>query len=264
MRKQTIKKCNALAKVSYAGVVVSTDTSIVRGKLQRKWRPLSRLSNLVKSSIKVRLEGMGYDVRKITPLARDSRFEQDHASLDGRSLVSPDRLYTIWQLAQHAKHVPGDFAELGVYRGGTAKLVAQLCPDKKLHLFDTFEGMPTTDEKRDVHAAGEFSDTSLDGVQGYLTDCPNAVFHQGFFPATASGLDDVRFAYVHVDADIYKSTLDALEFFYPKMTPGGVMVFDDYEWPDCPGVRQALDEFLADKPERVIVIAKYQSALFKL
>ncbi len=158
--------------------------------------------------------------------------------------------------------VSGAMAELGVYKGGTAKLMADVVPDKPLYLFDTFGGMPQV-KAIDIHKAGDFADTSVEEVSGLLGTRTNAIFRKGFFPETAKGLEDERFSFVHIDGDLYQSTLDSLVFFYPRMPKGGVMILDDYEWPDCPGVKQAMDEFLADKPERPFVQTKYQAILIK-
>lgn len=180
-----------------------------------------------------------------------------------RTPVTRDRCFMIYQLARHAAGLEGDFAEVGVFRGGTARLTARACPSKTLHLFDTFAGMPGVDRSVDHHREGDFADTSLEGVKAFLAGCENLAFHPGFFPDTAKGLEERRFAYLHCDVDIYESVLACLEFFYPRMTPGGVMLFDDYEWKDCPGVRKALDEFLAGKPERVIKTTLNQGLILR-
>jgi len=155
----------------------------------------------------------------------------------------------LYQFARQALRVPGITAELGVYRGGTGRLFSRIfAGSKDVHLFDTFVGMSTTDPTRDPYPyeKGFLSDTSVTAVSAYLADCPNVVLHPGFFPDTAASLQGDRFAFVHVDADIYQSTMDACRFFYPKMAIGGIMVFDDYG--NCPGATQAIDTFFAATP----------------
>jgi O-methyltransferase len=226
---------------------------------------------VIKGTIKTAVGALGYEVRRKRETEQplpdlwelEPDFEIRRKEIEDRTLVTTDRIFMLWQFARHANALPGDVAELGVYRGGTARVLSRTCPTKQIHLFDTFEGMPEVDPDRDVHEAGDFADTSLEAVQEFLSDCPNVRFHQGFFPGTAAGLEDERFSLAYIDADIYQSTRDALTFFYPRMVIGGVMVFDDYEWPRCPGVRQAIDEFLADKSERQIVTTRYQAALIK-
>jgi O-methyltransferase len=200
---------------------------------------------------------------KIGPWVHDSNFERLYEIIKPRTLVTKDRCFTIYQWARYASRLEGDFAEVGVYRGGTAYMTAALCPGRSFYLFDTFSGMPKTDKSVDYHNQGEFSDTSLDGVRNFLKEYCNISLQQGFFPESTRLLPDSKFSYVHVDVDIYQSTLDCLKYFYPRLTRGGVMIFDDYEWKHCDGVKKAIDEFLADKPERVIISALCQGLLIK-
>ena len=138
--------------------------------------------------------------------------------------------------------VPGEIAELGVYQGGSARFLARAFPKRRCILFDTFSGIPFKGDS-DKHNTGDFGDTSLDAVKRTLSDCLNVEFAPGIFPATAEPYKDETFALVYLDADQYQSTKDGLEFFWPRMSPGGVIALDDYLWPNCPGVKQALDEF---------------------
>lgn len=218
---------------------------------------------------KALLRRFGYDLAPYHPhlpnlWSNEPEFVARYQTMRDRTLVPPERCFALWQLARTARHRDGAIAEIGVFRGGTAKLLASTCPDKPLHLFDTFEGMPDTDPNVDRHRKGDFADTSLEGVKGFLAGHDNVHFHQGFFPGTATPVADQRFALVYSDVDIYLSIKDCLEFFYPRLVTGGVIVFDDYEARNCPGVRKAIDEFLADKPERPLITARYQCAIFKL
>ncbi|GAH92634.1 unnamed protein product, partial [marine sediment metagenome] len=88
--------------------------------------------------------------------------------------------------------------------GGTGKLIAKTCPKKPIHLFDTFSGMPATDETKDKHRQGDFNDTSLKSVKKYLGDCENIRFYQGFFPDTSGPVANTKFCFVHIDVDIYQ------------------------------------------------------------
>ena len=66
--------------------------------------------------------------------------------------------------------------------------------------------------------------------------------------------EDARFALVHLDCDLYAPTRAAMEFFYPRLTRGGLLVVHDYASGHWPGVVRAVDEFLADKPEKPVLI----------
>jgi len=151
--------------------------------------------------------------------------------------------------------VPGAFAELGVYKGMTARLIHHYAPERTLHLFDTFEGFTersaVTELRKLGHSTRLFSDTSLEQAQRFIGG-PSAtvMFHKGFFPESiqaAAALHAETFAFVHLDADLYDPTMDGLRFFYPRMPRRGILLVHDYNaWP---GARRAVDEFFADKPE---------------
>jgi O-methyltransferase len=182
-----------------------------------------------------------------------------------RTLVDEARAQTLYQLARHATGLEGSLAEIGVYRGGTASLLAPLADarGRKLHLFDTFAGMPETDVKRDLLAAGDFADTSLAEVKRFLAGRTSPVFHQGMFPDTAGPVEGERFSLVHVDADIASSVQACCDFFYDRLVPGGVMVFDDYGFTSCPGAKTTADAFFAGKPEPLLHLVTSQAIAIK-
>jgi O-methyltransferase len=95
-------------------------------------------------------------------------------------------------------------------------------------------------------------------LQGYS----NMHFHQGLFPSTTAGLDHLRFSFVHLDVDLYQSTKDGLEWFYPKLNRGGMLISHDY--PEAKGVVKAFHEFFADKPECLIELNGTQVGFVKI
>lgn len=200
-------------------------------------------------------------------IEKDARFWQLYADClrDNRTVQPLEDFFNLYQFAQLATRLDGDFAEFGVYRGGSAKLIAILKGDKRLHLFDTFSGLPEVRIDVDIHRTSDFDDTSLQSVQRYLSNYSNILFYPGFFPESAKELaqSPTRFAFVHLDVDIYESTKSGLEFFYPRMVPGGLILSHDYRNLGCPGVRKAFDEFFRDKPEMVIELWKTQCVVIK-
>ncbi|GAB1489142.1 hypothetical protein MASR2M8_15940 [Opitutaceae bacterium] len=203
------------------------------------------------------LRSAGYDLTPY-PTFRgqpipDRPWEQNPAFLAayenclGLTLLDRRRLYTLYQSAVAAARLPGHFAECGVYRGGSAKLLARLKrPDQVIHLFDTVSGMPETDAQLDIHQAQDFSDTSLTSVRQVLAGLEGIDFRPGLFPSTTAGLEGTTFSLVHIDFDIYQSMADACTFFYPRLVRGGCIIIDDYGFPSCPGAKQAVDEFCAN------------------
>lgn len=154
-----------------------------------------------------------------------------------------------------ARGLDGSIAELGVYKGETARLLHHYLPDRRLHLFDTFSGFDERDVESEAGTTGaavsseQFGNTSVESVRRHIAPRNgNVVFHPGVFPGSCD--PDVReesFALVHLDADLYRPTLSGLEVFYTRVRPGGFIVVHDYNaWH---GARQATDEFLFDKTE---------------
>ncbi len=227
----------------------------------------------IKRCIKKILKIFGFKISKITAdnyvqnygtWESNSEFMQVFNEVKNIVSVSIDGCFMLWLLAKCVSSKEGDIAEVGVYEGGTSKIIAKSCPNKKIHLFDTFLGMPDINKDIDLHKKGDFGNGSVDIVRRFLTDCDNVIFHAGLFPKTAKGLESTIFCFVHIDADLYASIRDCLNFFYDKMTTGGIMVFHDWEDVLCPGVKRAINEFFKNKKEKVIITAANQCAVIKL
>lgn len=172
------------------------------------------------------------------------------------TLLSPDKLQGLARAARDTAGLDGAMAELGTFRGGSALLLARESAGRVLHVFDAL-GIPEDDVHRRGHKAGEFAATE-DEIRARLAGY-DVAFHFGLFPTTTAGLDDLRFSLVHLDADTLQSTRAALEWFGPRMLPGGQLVLDDLDWPHCPGVRQSLIEVgLGGRVERT---ALYQGRI---
>lgn len=233
----------------------------------------------------------GYIVRKaVLPPAADSRFEAyqpyvndwaiftpwaadpDIREIFGVTLVSADRLWILKTAVLQTRGLAGEVWEMGVYRGGTARMLRKTLEPAvqrdggaaRLRLFDTFSGMPAADRARDVHVAGNFSDTSLEAVRRLVGEAAWIDYRPGFIPDTFAGLEASAIRFAHVDLDIYQSIADACEFVYPRLVPGGLMVFDDYGFWSCPGAREAVDEFFSGKPERPFALPTGQALVAKL
>lgn len=188
----------------------------------------------------------------------------------GPLAMSADRCYMLYQFSRRALRLHGDVAECGVYVGGTAHLLGEVISRgtsaASLHLFDTFGGMPVTLPSRDYHVAGQFSDTSLERVQRRLSSYAFCRFHPGLIPQTFGDVagDMERLAFVHVDVDIYSSTLECLRWLWPRLVSGGAMVVDDYGfYPYRHAARSAVDDFFAQEEEGPIVLSTGQALVLK-
>lgn len=158
------------------------------------------------------------------------------------TIVGRERCRMLYRLAWYASALAGEAAEVGVYRGGTSLLIRSAFPRARaVHAFDTFAGIVNADESRDGHHNGDFADLNADETINRLTAAGLTV-HKGLFPATAEDIAAHAFCFAHFDGDTHASCRDFLSFFWPRMTPGGILVFDDWRWHQCKGVERAVME----------------------
>ena len=157
------------------------------------------------------------------------------------------RLKTLEALCLRLERVPGALAELGVYRGGFARWMNRLLPERRLYLFDTFSGFDG--EESAGYGEGFLQahrNTAAERVLSALPRPEAAVIRPGLFPRTARGLEGERFALVSLDVDLEESTYAGLCWFLPRMSPGGCVLLHDYNNPRLPGVRRALERYEAE------------------
>lgn len=171
------------------------------------------------------------------------------------SLVHPNGVERLRTILKEALKLGGDVAECGVYKGGTAEVEAKemVGLGRRLLLFDTFCGMPDiklVDD--DSHRPHDMNDVNLDELKNVMTPFGFVDIYPGKFEDTVKkAIDGMSFCFVHIDADLYTSVKECCEYFYDRMVPGGIMLFDDYGSPTCKGARRAVDEFFAGKPEKI-------------
>jgi O-methyltransferase len=172
-----------------------------------------------------------------------------------RTMLGYERLFTLWQAAGNVAGLNLAAVEVGTFRGGSAALLAQAMRtftgvDCELHVVDTFEGHldSTFSEHDPEEQRGKFRGVTYENVREYLAAFPRLTVHQGDASSVVRGWPERRYALVHLDVDLYRPTLDCLEYFGPRLVEGGVIVMDDYGAPTCPGVRHATHEYLVRTP----------------
>jgi len=168
--------------------------------------------------------------------------------------------YMIYSAVKRTGKLSGDAAEVGVYRGGSAKVICQAKGDRNLHLFDTFEGLPHDSEVDWFFSKGDYS-ANYEEVKREFAKEKNVHLYKGLFPDTAGPVSDRTFSFVHLDVDLYSSTLACLSFFYDRMEKGGIIISHDYGFHE--GVKKAFTEFFEDKPEVVVPLVSSQCLVTK-
>ncbi|WP_208335053.1 TylF/MycF/NovP-related O-methyltransferase [Campylobacter sp. US33a] len=143
----------------------------------------------------------------------------------------------------------GAVAELGVWRGETARYINEFFKDDIFYLLDTFEGFSEKDISKEIGVAkkantNDFSDTSLDFVKKQMLHLDKCYFIKGYFPQSATQIpQDEKFKFVNIDVDLYQPILEGLKYFYPRMVKDGVILVHDYFHPYYTGTKKAVDEF---------------------
>ena len=202
----------------------------------------------------------------IDPLwEKDSEFKEIYKYVRKNIMMDKKRAYILYNLIKHCSHLKGDFAELGVYRGGGCKLISLTNKlNKKIYGFDTFEGFPKFDKnKNPTWKVGELNDTAYDDVKHFISN-DNVILIKGIFPDTIKEIpENTQFSFIHIDTDLYEGTLAGCEYFYDKITPGGAILVDDYGFLSCPGVKRAVDCFFKNKSEVPIYLPSGQCLIIK-
>ena len=172
-----------------------------------------------------------------------------------------DRFFSLVQLFRKTLALEGMVAECGCFRGLSSYLLCSTLQQadaafdgRGYRIFDSFAGLSAPSQEdaiegegaqvgrlRHMTRAGNFA-ASLDKVKAALSAFPRIDYFPGWIPAAFPQEDGVRYRFVHVDVDVYQPTRDSIEYFYPRLVPGGVIVCDDYNWP---GARQAIEEVCA-------------------
>lgn len=145
------------------------------------------------------------------------------------------------------KNILGSVAELGVYRGDFSSFINKLFPDRPFYLFDTFKGFSEIDilidEKNNFSVNDQdFSNTSVEVVMNKMSNPKTCIIKKGYFPDSAININD-KFAFVSIDADLYKPIYDGLTFFYPRLTRGGYIFIHDYNNKRYKGAKKSVLDF---------------------
>jgi len=185
--------------------------------------------------------------------------------MDPGNWHSLDRKYTLDQMLKLVRHIDGEVAECGVYKGASALLMcrALLGTTSLVHLFDSFEGLaePLPVDGR-YWKKGSLSTSEAD-LHETLRGMDNYRVYKGWIPERFSEVADRTFRFVHIDVDLYDPTLASLAFFFPRLAKGGMVLLDDHGFASCPGAKQAADEFFSGRPESIAMLPTGQAFAIK-
>lgn len=204
----------------------------------------------------------------------DREFFTSAYAKHGRVTGIPDqRVFFLQSAIRSLENVPGDVIECGVRHGRSTLFMASAAEGKRqFHIFDSFEGLSDPEPEKDPGVNSFKSDgttrrfriRNLDKVLDRFKAYPEINVYQGWIPDRFDEVPaDRPIAMIHVDVDLYQPTLDTLAYFWDRLSPGGLVICDDYGALHYPGAKTAMDEFFADKPERSVELPSGQSILTK-
>ncbi len=194
---------------------------------------------------------------KYSPWNVDEEFLKTYRMIKAYTLVDIYRCYELWTLVEQSRKLQGGIIEIGVYKGGTGALIAhkaKLCsiPDP-VYLCDTFAGLVKAGpEDKGHYSGGEYSVTRqyVEELAGRF-HLDNVRILSGVFPEdTAKDVSVQQFRLCHIDVDVYGSARDVLDWVWPKMVVGGMVVYDDYGF--CAGVLKHVED-QRDKSDRLVI-----------
>jgi len=163
--------------------------------------------------------------------------------------------------------IPGDTAECGVFRGSTSMLILQANEASQLkkhhHMFDSFEGLSEPGNEDGAHWSKGNLSCAMDEVKSRLKRFDDKTLYPGWIPCRFGEVQQHRFSFVHLDVDLYEPTRESIEFFYPRLQLGGILLCDDYGSGVCPGATKACDEYLAARDEAMISLPAAGGFLIK-
>lgn len=182
-----------------------------------------------------------------------------------------ERRFNLYYLAKSVSDIAGDTVECGVFEGASSYLILKTNADKgKIHhIFDSFDGLSKPGDQDLVENERTFRwkehdlKISEEVTRMNLSCFKNVAYYKGWIPDKFYEVQDRKFSFVHIDVDLFQPTHDALIFFYERMTPGGMIICDDYGFETCSGAYKAMNEFVKDKPESIIHLTTGQGVIIK-
>jgi O-methyltransferase len=188
-----------------------------------------------------------------------------------------ERHYTLTKLLRQTKPFinQGNVAECGCWRGLSSYQIATNLMEmnfrQRYYIFDSFEGLSKFDAEDGkqtlaVDEEGRRKEFAYadDLVKDNLKEFDFIDYKKGWIPERFSEVTDMKFSFVHIDVDLYQPIKDSLEFFYPRLVPGGIIVLDDYGYLNFPGAKNAVDEFLVGKPVFFLPIPSGSAFIMKM
>lgn len=263
MRKRSCSESPHPRKMYGAGRIARGLKALILGPKDLRSRVVQEIVRILSFRFGGHLLGDQY---KLWP--KDNEFIDEFKALSPHNHFSMERKFALKEFTKSVAGLRGAAAEAGCYVGVSAWFMAKELDGCDFHLFDSFEGLsePCVEDQSPAGVSqwerGHFSGSEV-AIRKNLGGFRGIHFHKGWIPERFTDVANEKFKIIHIDVDLYEPTLETIKFFYPRMTIGGIMVFDDYGFENCLGAHRAVNEFFEDKSERIIHLPTGQGVVIK-
>ena len=186
------------------------------------------------------------------------------------------RFYNLTQVFKLSLPIPGETIEIGCFKGLSSYLLCHVIREElpeftgaTHHIIDSFEGLgePADEDEQHRNVVGIFSDTSVEHVRNTLSEFPDVSITKGWVPEVFQQVPKRTYSFIHIDVDLYEPTKFCLNFFYPQLSVGGIIVIDDFGplqgETKYVGCAKALMEFCDEKGIRFAALTTGNAVIFK-
>lgn len=192
---------------------------------------------------------------------KDSKFLQYLNKFNELYGCNANRRWALKEFIRLVENVEGDTVECGSYLGASSYLMLESNKksffNKMHYIFDSFEGLSIPNDTDGNHwQKGDLSATE-ENLEDNLLPFKRGkdyLIYKGWIPDRFNEVDKKTFSFIHIDVDLNFPTFDSLEFFYPRLKRGGIILCDDYGFDTCPGATEAMDNFFLTQPEKPIAL----------
>ena len=225
---------------------------------------LTRLQNLRKEIWSTALNTPDNNID--ASVKENYQFKELFEFVKSHTLIDINRSLNLLKYASCAPE-NGDFVECGVFKGGSAYILNTVKKNRHFYGFDTFTGHPSYNDKADYGCSEVFGTYGIEDIypiaSKFLESFQNMHLIKGMIPYVFKDID-IKISFAHIDVDLYRSTYESINWIYPRLVSKGIIICDDYgfsRYKDA--AKKAIDVYMKDKPEKVILLETNQGLIIK-